>query len=136
MSKAPTKFVKSFTDEELLALPTVIGTGEVAMVFGVCENTVHRLVSMGQLPSLRLAGKVVRYSRDAVFEAAGFSYEDVMERVARRRMLQRKLDEEAARQEEEMREQRALDRLGNPAVASALESLIEQITAPRASPAA
>lgn len=136
MSKSPTKFVKSFTDDELLALPSVIGAVEVARIFGVCESTAYKLATTGQIPSFRASSRAIRFSRDLVFEAAGFSYEDVMERVARRRMLQRKLDEEAARQEEEMREQRARDRLGNPAVTSALESLIEQITAPRASPAA
>lgn len=83
MSKSAKAMEDRFTDREILELPCVINTIEAGRVLGCARTTVTRLLRDGELKGFRV-GTDWRLSRDAVLAAAGLSYEDLMESVARR----------------------------------------------------
>lgn len=95
----PSAPIKPYTDEEILGLPPIIDAPAAARILNICVRTVTALAADGRLEAYRV-GRAWRFQRDTVIEYCGRSYEEVMERVMRRRALQdelrRKFSGEAA----------------------------------------
>lgn len=107
-----------FDDEEIIALPTVVNATDAGRILGVCSRTMVRLANTGALFAGKDSGRYL-FSRDAVLAYAGIDYDDLLERVERRRVIRAKYQAE-------------MDRLAGPSPAEqqkqAATALIEMLS--------
>jgi excisionase family DNA binding protein len=54
------------SDAEVDALPPVIRVGDVARWLDISTDLVYKLAAAGELPSLRLGGRALRFNKQAV----------------------------------------------------------------------
>lgn len=84
------RIAERYRDEELLELPRMLETSEVARILGMAPQTVRCLAQSGDVPAVRV-GATWRYDRERIYEMIGLTYDDIYKST-----LARNLAREAA----------------------------------------